>query len=146
MGFFSCSRFLPVSPCVPLYPLVSLCVPCVPLCPLCPVFPFVSTGVPCVFYVSLCPLVSLVSSCVPCDAWVLLCPLGHLCLLCVLYPLKYMAALPLFFLLCANFDGFHFFHITSCGVFFCTPRRSKDVIFHEKKNSKHKVLLALFRK
>ena len=133
MGFFPVPGFC-------LCPLVS---PCVPLCPLCPVFPFVSTDVPCVFYVSLSPLVSLVSSCVPCDAWVPLCPLGHLCLLC---PLKCMAALPLFFLLCANFDGFHFFHITSCGVFFCTPRRSKDVIFHEKKNSKHKVLLALFRK
>ena len=154
LGFFPVPGFClcpPVSPCVPCVPSV-LCIPCVSLCPLYPLVSLLSPFVPCVPCFLLCPLVSPVSPCVslcplvslvsPCVPWVALCPL---CLLCSLCPLKFMAALPLFLLLPENFDGFHFFHITCCG-FFYTPRRSKDVIRHEKKNSKHKVLLDLFRK
>ena len=54
-----------------------------------------------------------------------------------------MATLPLFLILRENFDRIHCFHMASSGVFFRTPRRSKDVIFHE--NKKYKVMLDLFR-
>ena len=37
-----------------------------------------------------------------------------------------------------------YFHMITCGIFFGTLRRSKDVIFREKKKI-HKILLDLFR-
>ena len=93
----------PVSFC-PLCSLVSSCVPLCPLCSLC----------------SLCPLGPLCPLCalVPCVPWVSCFP----CVPCVLFSVwrknKYMAALPLFLLWRENFDGFHCFHMTKCGVFF----------------------------
>ena len=122
----------PVSPCVPSVPLcpVSPCVYCVPLClpvsrvPLCLLWPLVS------FCVLLC-LVSSVSLVSP----VSLFPTFLLCPSC---PLKYMAALPLFLLLRKIFDGFHCFHVPSCGVFFARPGGQRMWFFMKIKNQNTK--------
>ena len=127
----TCVPCIPCASCVVCVPLLSLVSPC-PLSPLCPLCP-------------LCPLVSLMSPCVRCVPCVLLCALCLLCHLCplvipcvpcvscvpcipcvpfLLCPLKYMAALPLFLIV----------SLVSYDIvrgFFCMPRRSKDVIFHE---------------
>ena len=128
----------PVSPCVPSVPLcpVSPCVYCVPLClpvsrvPLCLLWPLVS------FCVLLC-LVSSVSLVFP----VSLFPTFLLCPSC---PLKYMAALPLFLLLRKIFDGFHCFHVPSCGVFFARPGGQRMWFFMKIKNQNTKSASKLF--
>ena len=133
-------------PCVPFVCCVLL-YPLLPFFFLCPLDPF------CL----LCPLVSFVSRfpcflCVPCDfclTFVPGVPLSPLYCLCSPCPpvfcvpffhsknTTFSVALPLFILWRENFDGFHSFHMTTCG-FFCTLRMSKDVIFIklEKQNTK----------
>ena len=147
--------------------LASPCFPCVLLCPLCSLVSFVS---PCVFCVHLCPFVFSVSPCIPCVPCVplfSLCPLCPLvsfaspCVLCVLLcplcplecPVPLVSPMSPFpfkkleiWRCCAktlmSLIAFIWQHAGS----FRTLSRSKDVIFYENKNSKHKVLLDLFRK
>ena len=43
--------------------------------------------------------------------------------------MKYSAALPLFLIWCENFDGFHYFHMTTYGVFFSHVQEVKGFDF-----------------
>ena len=111
-------------PCLPCVPGVPLC----PLCPLCSLFPF-------------CPLCPLR----------LLCPLCPLCpLVSLVSPVSPMSSFlwrpcPCFSYGAKTLMGFIAFILQNAG-FFRSLRRSKDLIFHENKRSKYKILLDQLRK
>ena len=127
----------PWVPCVPCFLCVPsdfclTCVPSVPLSPLCCLCPLSS----------LCPLLSVVSLMSP----VFLFSSRPLCLLmfcvfCVplfrLQNMTYSVALPLFLIWRENFDGFHCFHITTCGVFLhAQDVKGCDFFENKKRNTK----------
>ena len=116
----------PSVPCVPcsLCPVslvspMSPCVSCVPLSrvPLCPVF--LVSRVPCALYVP----------CVPCVPWVPCVPCVPYVPLAILQNKKYSSALPLLTICRENFDWFHCFHMTTCGVFFSYGREVQGCDF-----------------